>query len=74
MMGKKGRLGLMLIVLAVILTAMLSIFMGSTGAYLQDFSNLILLYAILFLLNPLRERTTALPNNRRILAISSNPK
>lgn len=38
MMGKKGRLGLMLIVLAVILTAMLSIFMGSTGAYLQDFS------------------------------------
>lgn len=38
MMGKKGRLGLLLIVLAVILTATLSIFMGSTGAYLQDFS------------------------------------
>ncbi len=38
MMGKKGRLGFMLIVIAVILTATLSIFMGSTGAYLQDFS------------------------------------
>lgn len=38
MMGKKGRLGLMLIVLAVMLTATLSIFIGSTGAYLQDFS------------------------------------
>ncbi len=38
MMGKKGRLGLMLIVLAVLLTATLSIFIGSTGAYLQDSS------------------------------------